>query len=329
VIEAIETRELITLDRSGIPLRGTYHKPIPWQTVPEPGPSSRGKLGIVFLNSLAFPRAATGDSAVFWADALAAAGYSSFRIDLPGLGDSEGAIPGDFLDYINSGGYAQTISLAVKELRTRFQLSGMLLFGHCAGAVSAIFAAAGKEFRGLVLMDPYFHLNQAVRSPVRQGLSNWARRSKLGSLLSDAYYRFRAILLHLRHNALPKNANRQLLERWKDVASSGLPILYLKAPSLKAPGTKPRVGEFDYLQHILDLAGPRSQVVVQLIECTDHSFANRLGRASVLAHIQKWLHSRFPLPQSNGTAASDTRIRAGSEEQALARQEHCQRRICV
>jgi pimeloyl-ACP methyl ester carboxylesterase len=314
VNEAIDTRELITLDCSGIPLRGTYHKPIPLQTAPESGPSSCGRLGVLFLNSLSLPRTATGDSAVYWADALAAAGYPSFRIDLPGLGDSEGTFPGDFLDYINSGGYAQAISLAVKELLSRFQLSGMLLFGHCAGAVSAIFAAAAaKECKGLVLMDPYFHLNQAVRPRVRQELSSWARRSKLGSLLSDVYYRSRAFLLHLRHNALPKNANRRLLERWKVIAAGGLPILYLKAPSLKAPGTKPRVGQFDYLEYILDLAGPRSQVVVQLIEGTDHSFANRLGRASVLAHTQKWLHSWFPLPQCNGAAVSARRILVGSE----------------
>jgi pimeloyl-ACP methyl ester carboxylesterase len=308
MIEAIETRELITLDRSGIPLRGTYHKPISSHTSPESGPASSGRFGILFLNSLSLPRAATGDSAVYWADALAAAGYPSFRIDLPGLGDSEGSIPGDFLDYINSGGYSQAISLAVKELLTRFRLSGMLLFGHCAGGVSAIFAAAAvKECKGLVLMDPYFHLNQAIRPPVRQQLSSWARRSKLGGLLSDGYYRFRAFLLQLRRNPLPKNANRQLLDRWKDVAAGGLPILYLKAPSLKAPGTKPRVGQFDYLQYILELAGPRSQVVVQLIEGTDHSFANRLGRTTVLAHTQQWLHSWFPLPQSNGAALSDTR----------------------
>ena len=64
--------------------------------------------------------------------------------------------------------------------------------------------------------------------------------------------------------------------------------------------------------------------VTPLIEGTDHSFANRLGRASVLAHAQKWLHSWFPLPQSKGAAVSDTPIPAGSEERGQASQEHCQ-----
>ncbi len=78
---------------------------------------------------------------------------------------------------------------------------------------------------------------------------------------------------------LHENANFGLLNRWKDVASTGLPILFLKAPARKASGTKPRVGEFDYLKYVLGLAGRNSKVVVELIEGTDHSFANRLGRA--------------------------------------------------
>jgi alpha-beta hydrolase superfamily lysophospholipase len=265
------------------------------------------------LNSLSLPRAATGDSAVEWADGLAAAGYPCFRIDLPGLGDSGGSTPGDFLDYINSGGYARAVAGAANELVARFRLSGVLLFGHCAGAVSAVFAAAAAEgCKGLVLLDPYFHLNQAVRPLVRQQLSNWARASKLGNRLSDVYYRLRAVVRRLRRDPLPKNANRRLLGRWKDVAAGGLPILYLKAPGLKASGTKPRVGEFDYLQHALDLAGPRGQVQVQLIEGTDHSFANRAGRAAVLAHTQKWLRARFPLPSDGGDAAGGARVPAGA-----------------
>jgi hypothetical protein len=81
------------------------------------------------------------------------------------------------------------------------------------------------------------------------------------------------------------------------VASTGLPILFLKAPARKATGTKPRVGEFDYLKYVLGLAGRNSKVVVELIEGTDHSFANRLGRAAVRRHIEGWLTSYFPLQE--------------------------------
>jgi hypothetical protein len=55
------------------------------------------------------------------------------------------------------------------------------------------------------------------------------------------------------------------------------------------------MGEFDYLKHVLKLAGRKSQVVVKTIEGTDHSFANRVGRAAVRQHSERWLNACFPL----------------------------------
>ena len=65
------------------------------------------------------------------------------------------------------------------------------------------------------------------------------------------------------------------------------------------------MGEFDYLKYVLKLAGRKSQVVVQSIEGTDHSFANRLGRAAVRQHAERWLSACFPLRQ-NETSAVNT-----------------------
>ncbi len=91
--QAIEGRELITLDGRGVLLRGTFHRPRGSSSDSEPGASTRNRIGIVFLNSLSLPRAATGDSAVYWAESFADCGYPSFRLDLPGLGDTAGDIP--------------------------------------------------------------------------------------------------------------------------------------------------------------------------------------------------------------------------------------------
>ena len=79
------------------------------------------------------------------------------------------------------------------------------------------------------------------------------------------------------------------------MASGGLPILFIKAPGLKTSGTKPRVGEFDYVKYVLGLAGRKSQVAVQFISGTDHSFANRVGRAAVRERMESWLAAYFPL----------------------------------
>jgi pimeloyl-ACP methyl ester carboxylesterase len=293
--QATERRELITLDGLGVLLRGTFHKPI--RGFDSGDVSTTNPIGIVFFNSLSLPRAATGDSAVYWAESFANCGYPSFRFDLPGLGDTAGNIPTELLNFINAGGYASVAAAKVKELVERFSLSGVVLVGHCAGTVSAIYAAAAckAECKGLVLLDPYFHLPQAIRPKVRRSLSDWALRTSIGGKFSNIYDRLRNIGLLLRGNAPPRNANFPLLSCWREVASAGLPILLLKAPARKAPGTKPRVGEFDYMKHVLEIAGRKSQVAVELIEGTDHSFANRLGQAEVRRRTEHWLSTYLPL----------------------------------
>lgn len=309
---AIENRELIVLDGLGIRIQGTYHVPPSVLSHVPLGHRSQGRTGVLFLNSLSLPRAASGDSAVHWADSIAEHGYPSFRIDLPGLGDSGGDTSTDLLDSINAGGFAPVAAAAAKELVDRFGLSGLVIFGHCAGSVSALYAAAAsKDCSGLILLDPYFHLPQAKRSKVREELSGWARRSKVGGLLSNGYDRARNFLLFLRGSALPGNANSLLLARWKQVAAVGLPILLLKAPGIKAHGSRPRVGEFDYTGHALKLAGRKSRVSVGFVEGADHSFANYDGREAVERRIEEWLVSHFPLQDLNRSAKRALALRAG------------------
>jgi pimeloyl-ACP methyl ester carboxylesterase len=296
MLQSVEGRELITLSRLGPVVHGTYHRPSDRTSRVR----DEKRLGIVFLNSLSLPRTATGDSSVYWADRFAAYGYPCFRIDLPGLGDSDGNLPQDLLGFINSGGFKSAATEKVRELVESFNLSGVVLVGHCAGAVSALFTAAKfPECRGLVLLDVYFHLPQAVRPLIRQKLSDWALKSRLGRLASDVYHHLEEIRLRLRGNRLPENANVPLLRCWKDLAPTGLPILILKAPARKAMGAKPRTGEFDYLEHVLKIAGPRSQVTVKVTEGTDHSFANQLGRTAVHRHTENWLNSYFPIAEKD------------------------------
>jgi hypothetical protein len=76
--------------------------------------------------------------------------------------------------------------------------------------------------------------------------------------------------------------------------SAGIPILILKAPSLTAQGSKPRIGEFDYLAYLQAISGRNSHVAIKFIEGTNHSFADAVGRAAVRQHTQEWLSSFFP-----------------------------------
>jgi pimeloyl-ACP methyl ester carboxylesterase len=303
--QAIEGRELITLDLHGPLVQGTYHRSRDFSSTT----NGESRLGIVFLNSLSLPRAATGDSAVYWADCLAACGYPTFRLDLPGLGDSDGKLPKDLLEFINSGGFASGAAQKVRELVERFDLSGVIIVGHCAGAVSALFAAAQSDVcKGLVLLDVYFHLPQAVRPKMRQKLSAWALNNRLGRIMSNIYDQLKKISLSMRGSKPPDNANFRLLRCWKEITSTGLPILILKAPARKATGAKPRKGDFDYLDYVLKMVRDQNQVTMTLTEGTDHSFANRLGRNAVQQEIENWLKIHFP-----STQAQPSRLRSGSK----------------
>ena len=286
-----------------------------------------GRVGVLFVNSLSLPRAASGDSAVHWANGVAALGYPAFRIDLPGIGDSAGHASTDLLDRINAGELAPVTDAAIKELVSRFGLSGIVVFGHCAGSVSAVYAgAAARDCKGLILLDPYFHLPQAKRPKLREELSGWARRSKVGGSLSNLYDRAKNLAMKTRGGGPPGNANKQLLGCWKHVASAGMPVLLLKAPGIKAQGTKPRVGEFDYIEYVLKLAGRRNCVSAAFVEGADHSFANRAGRVAVQSHIAEWLAMHFPLRNSevkNNTVPRGSKDSADSIESKTADKEHC------
>ena len=300
-----QSRELIELEGQNTTVRGTWHKTRDESSGTDSSFAGRGRLGVVVLNSMSPTRAAYGDSAVHLADGLAECGYPVFRLDLPGFGDSEGDPPQDLLGFVNCGGFAAIVSAKISELAVRFQLKDVIVLGHCGGAVSAIFAASGcKECRGLILMAPYFHLPQIVRSKARQQLSLWALRSQVGGRFSNAFDKLKALRLKWRRAKVPQNANRPLLRAWKEVASTGLSILVAVAPDRKAAGVKPRLGEFDYIAHILGLAGEKGRVTVRSADGADHSFSNRLGRTAIQEIIGNWLSQNFPR-HSQGPAVTE------------------------
>ena len=289
-------RELFTVDSLGIHLRGTYHRARSQVSGPPRTGLFRSSIGVLFLNSLSLPRTAAGDSAVYWADAFAEGGRPAFRFDLPGLGDSDGEIPPVLIDFINAGGYRRFLCAAVAEIVERFALSGVVLVGHCAGAVSAIYtAAACKECKGLVLLDPYFYLLQGNPPPARRGWSRWASWSLIRSRVSEVYGQFNRLRFLGRRNAPPEDTNLPLIARWRELRSADLPVLLLHAAGVTPDESKRSLGEVDYLKHILEAADHNGRVAIELVEGTDHSFANRQGKTGVRQQTGDWLRDHFPL----------------------------------
>jgi hypothetical protein len=86
--------------------------------------------------------------------------------------------------------------------------------------------------------------------------------------------------------------------------------LLLQAPGIKAQGSKPRVGDFDYIEHVMKLAGRKSRVSIKFVKSADHSFANREGRAEVQSHIADWLVASFPFAEFKLSAKCVSSLRA-------------------
>ncbi len=304
--DRLPTRALLTLNGGGAQLLCTYHKPFDRLAEQDLDASAAGRIGLVFVNSLSAPRAGNGGSVVYWADAFAASGYPCFRLDLPALGDSSGVLPQEFLSFVMGGGYAGQIKQTVRELAERFRLPGVIAVGHCAGSVTALHAASEQTFcKGLVMMEPRFdHPKHTPVPQYRLKLSAWARTDGLGKALRTVYHRTRAVSPAARQDALPTNANLALISRWKQAASSGMPILLLESA---AADTGP--GRFDYTRFAMGLAGHKARVAFKLVKETDHSFANAAGRDMVRKYIQDWLAVHFPLldvetiPPHRGSAA--------------------------
>jgi pimeloyl-ACP methyl ester carboxylesterase len=296
VKDAIRGRELFTLEVLGVTVQGTCHLPPDEDSSAPTATRDRKATGILFVSGLLSPRAATGDSGVYWADSFAKRGYRSFRVDLPGTCDSGGDAPAELMNFITSGGYEAVAVEILKQIAARYQLSSLVIVGHCTGAITALFAAANfKDCRGLILMEPYFHVFPPVATRTREALSDWAASNRFGGLLSNLFDRLKELRLRLRRSELPGNANLPLIKRWSSLTAAGTPILVLKVPEYKASGAKPRLGEFDYLGHVISLAGSRSRVDLEVVDGAGHSFADPIGRLAVRRSTEKWLDKYFPL----------------------------------
>jgi pimeloyl-ACP methyl ester carboxylesterase len=227
-------------------------------------------------------------------------------MDLPGYGDSDGDPPEDWLGFINQGGYAEVAATVVRQLVLRFSLDGVVLAGHCAGAITATYGAeaSGDDCMGLILIEPYFHLAQEAKPSMRQKFRVWAQRNQMGGMLYVLFNLAKHVPRILGKRVLPANANVPLLNSWKRVSSRGIPILLLKAPTRGAQGDVTRIAGFDYLQHVMDTTCSASRVELRVAEEANHSFSNRAGRLAVRNVLNEWLNQYLPLRGPTGEAES-------------------------
>jgi len=288
-------RELFTVTAGSATIPGTHH-----QCAGQVRPT-----GVLMFNTGFLPRSSDADSGVYWADCFARSGYPAFRVDLPGLGDAAGGIPQPLLEFINDGGYGPVLSSVIKELTRRYDLGGIVLMGHCAGAVTAMYAAAiTPECKGLVLTDPYFHLEHE-KTDLVVAVKDFVMWGPLATLTRHLFHALRSVYLlakRLRTSGtgfdnLPANANVAMLRGCKKFLSGGVPMLVLQSPRWSATAAKGGQGQFDYLGYIQSSAGSKARIAVVSLDGIDHAFASSAARKAVLENAGRWLKHCFPQPE--------------------------------
>ncbi|TQF11388.1 hypothetical protein FJV41_34380, partial [Myxococcus llanfairpwllgwyngyllgogerychwyrndrobwllllantysiliogogogochensis] len=155
-------RELIQLDVKGHRLWGTFHPP---------ATGTRRSVGVLFLNPGHVPRSGHGGLSVLAAERLSARGFPCFRVDLPGLGDSDGTLPettSELYQLVCKGGFVEVASAVREELQRRYGLEGMLMGGLCGAATTALYLADREPegVRGLFMFEPEFYLSEQEAAAV-------------------------------------------------------------------------------------------------------------------------------------------------------------------
>jgi len=288
-------REVIYIEVQGYRLIGTYHEPHAFQ-------SSRSSIGVFFSNFGWVPRDGHGSLGAVLADEFAAAGFHAFRIDMPGMGDSPGAVPDiaeHFGDGVRRGEQVPAFSTAIRDLMDKYSITKAIVAGVCAPFINAVFSWGEKKIPlyGIIALDPDFSsptrpVKKVNRSFPRKLFSGWNWILIFsGNSVKSRYFplfirRMLKPLIRLRYN--PDNINIPLVRIWRNLVSSGIPVLIISAK--------------DTTQHLciqqankMALRGvDKSRVRFIAIPGTGHTFTKGDPRETILREVRSWLNLYFP-----------------------------------
>jgi alpha-beta hydrolase superfamily lysophospholipase len=307
-------RELFQLDVKGHRVWGTYHP----AAVTKPG-----RVGFLFLNPGHVPRAGHGGLSARAADRLAAQGFPCFRVDLPGLGDSEGPLPdttAELYQFVCGGGFVEVAQAIHAELLKRHGLKGLVVGGLCGAATTSLFLAdrAPEGIDGVFLFEPEFYLSEqeaagaggeSPRGDAEAG--TWRSRLPLRRVTSKVFsywgwmrmltreneyarlFRYvpfpRQLLLDLLMDwgTLPAVANVPLVRAWQRMVERGVPVLVITAEG------KLRDVFFDRI-HRAAFSDLKVATLERLrLRGTNHIFTTGGAIDACIGHLSRWAAEHF------------------------------------
>ena len=321
----------------GLHLRGVAHLPASDTISTAAGLDG---LGVVLLHPGFLPRSAQGDTAVALSDALARLGIMTARIDMPGLGDSEGDLPVDsftFIDMVQEGGYAAAADECVEQIKNELGLQRIVIGGHCGGAITGFYSLALQQdpwVAGLFALDPIFHLVRPANAPVpgapaAEAKSDWKERSellrkevrvailnsRLGRPLQKTAQQIRSLIK--KPASKPASAEPAAPGNDPAAAAAELPsetnfklvecveqILSTDLPLLFVTAEDPgKPGGFDYMNYLL--ARQPGHATHERLVGTDHGFVSGNGKSRMINSVSNWILREFGrAPSAQSTAAA-------------------------
>ncbi|WP_164016595.1 alpha/beta fold hydrolase [Pyxidicoccus trucidator] len=307
-------RELIQLEVKGHTLWGTYHP----ATAAKPS-----RVGFLFLNPGHVPRSGHGGLSARAADALAAQGFPCFRVDLPGLGDSDGPLPettAELYQFVCGGGFVEVAQAVHAELLKRHGLKGLVLGGLCGAATTSLYLAdrAPEGIEGVFMFEPEFYLSEQEAAgaggeapPEETGKATLRSRLPLRRVTSKLFsywgwmrmltreneyarlFRYvpfpRQFLLDLLMDwgTLPAVANVPLVRAWQRVVERGVPVLVITAEG------KLRDVFFDRI-HRAAFADLKVATLERLrLRGTNHIFTTGGAIDACIGHLSRWAGEHF------------------------------------
>lgn len=287
-------------------LLGTRHEPA----------DGAADVGILIVNFGPIPRSGVGDLAVRLADALCDAGRLVYRIDLPGIGDSDGDLPPreePYFESLQRGAHADLVAGVAGAIAVRHGLrGGVVAVGLCSGTWIAGYAAERTDaISGLVMLEPELRtapyagtegVAGRIASRVNKAISPlaWVRflfgenclSSRLGVARSFAYWTF----LRMVGSSMPTDTYWPLVASWKALARRRLPVFVV---------TSARSWREMYVLRALawlDRRAPSHRITHEAISGTNHIFTAGGGTVRVLATVIRWISESFPVNARDGVA---------------------------
>jgi exosortase A-associated hydrolase 1 len=227
-------------------------------------PEMPASVGVVFVTGGQQVRAGSHRQFLRLARGFAAAGYACLRFDLPGLGDSEGALRG-FED--NDIALRAAIDLLQEHMSGSARIA---LWGLCDGAsAAALYAPRDPRVAGLLLANPWVRTGQVQ---ARTLVASYYRRQ----IMSMAFWR--KVLngrVGIVHSAREWLRNYRIARQKAEVPADALPERLLEALHDFKGALRIVIAEHDLTgQEFLQVLGSKAGLPCVSLPDADHTFAS-------------------------------------------------------